>query len=177
MAFLDDFDFDPEVIMKRLNDLTFYNYSQWCFNNLHWVLIICLVLMQLSNVLRLYCVKFPETPGSKVVDLKTDAEFDQLVKETPSGCILCVDFYATWCPPCRKAAPVMAEWSKTYDPKIVKFGKVDVDKNKATADRFEVKSLPSFLFFDSEGNSLGTIVGFRPKEVQKEIESQTKKTK
>ncbi len=57
-----------------------------------------------------------------------------------------VDFWAKWCAPCLAFAPVFKELSKKYGGKI-KFLKCDIEKNKAVANLFNVKSIPTLLFF------------------------------
>mmetsp|Transcript_13775 Transcript_13775/g.17085 ORF Transcript_13775/g.17085 Transcript_13775/m.17085 type:complete len:167 (+) Transcript_13775:259-759(+) len=153
-----------------------YSYSEWCFNNAHWILIFVLVIMQVTTLLRLHATPYPQIPDSKVVDLKLDEDYEKFIEKAPKGCTLCVDFYATWCPPCRKAAPVLAEWSKKYSPNSIRFGKVDVDKNKNTANRFGIRSLPTFVFFDSDGKEVAKVVGFNQSAVQKQIDASLKKS-
>lgn len=61
-----------------------------------------------------------------------------------------VDFYATWCGPCKMTAPVVEELARDYRGKI-DFYKVDVDKEKELAAAFGIQSIPTFLFIPSEG--------------------------
>ena len=62
------------------------------------------------------------------------------------GSVPCiVDFYATWCGPCRRLAPVMDELAKTYKGKVL-FYKVDTDKERELAYYFQVTSIPTLLF-------------------------------
>ncbi len=56
-----------------------------------------------------------------------------------------VDFYATWCGPCRMLAPAFEEAATTNDK--VKFVKIDVDKSPNTADRYGIASIPSLILF------------------------------
>ncbi|MGL5561180.1 MAG: thioredoxin [Tannerellaceae bacterium] len=73
-----------------------------------------------------------------------------------------IDFYADWCGPCRKVAPVLEELAKEYDGKIVIY-KVDTEKDKELAQKFGIQSLPSLLFVPMNGKPQ-MAVGAIPKE-------------
>jgi thioredoxin 1 len=89
----------------------------------------------------------------------SDASFDQEVIKSDLPVI--VDFWAAWCGPCRMVAPVFEELSGDYAGRL-KFGKVDVDANPATAGRYGIRSIPSLLVFKG-GAVVDTIVGAMPK--------------
>ena len=57
-----------------------------------------------------------------------------------------VDFWATWCGPCRMIAPIVDQLATKYDGKI-KVGKVDVDENPEIAESFGISSIPTLMFF------------------------------
>lgn len=59
---------------------------------------------------------------------------------------LVVDFWATWCGPCRMIAPVVEELAKEYDGKIT-VGKCDVEENEDIAAEFGIRNIPTILFF------------------------------
>ena len=61
-----------------------------------------------------------------------------------------VDFYATWCGPCRMMSPIVEETAKDYSGKV-DFYKVDVDKEKELASAFGIQSIPTFLFIPEKG--------------------------
>ena len=74
--------------------------------------------------------------------------------------VVVVDFWATWCGPCKMIAPVIDEIAG--DLKNVKFVKVDVDKNPSVANKFQVASIPTLVMF-KDGKPIDKVIGFRPK--------------
>jgi len=73
-----------------------------------------------------------------------------------------VDFWATWCEPCIKVAPIVEDLAKEYDGKV-NFVKVDVDKNKELASKYNILSIPNLAIFRN-GQVLAQIVGAQSKE-------------
>ena len=78
-----------------------------------------------------------------------------------SGPVL-VDFWATWCAPCRMLAPVLAAVAKERDGKV-KVGKVNVDDEPDLATQYGIMNIPTVLLFEN-GRLVDTLVGFHPKE-------------
>lgn len=89
----------------------------------------------------------------------TDDDFAQEI-ERHQG-VAMVDFWATWCGPCQVVAPIVEQIAKEYDGKV-KVAKLDVDENQRTTMRFNVRSIPSILFF-KDGKHVETVVGAVPK--------------
>ena len=89
----------------------------------------------------------------------TDASFASEIEQA-NGLVL-VDFWATWCGPCQIVAPVLEQLAGEYAGRA-KVAKVDVDANQATAMRFNVRSIPTLLFF-KDGRHVDTVVGAVPK--------------
>ncbi len=97
----------------------------------------------------------------------TDANFesDVLKSELPT----LVDFWATWCGPCRMVKPIVEELSEEYAGKV-NFMKMDTDENPVIPGKYGIRSIPSLLIFKG-GELKGTIVGFRPKsDLKKRID-------
>lgn len=72
-----------------------------------------------------------------------------------------VDFWATWCGPCRMIAPIVQELSSEYEGRA-KVGKLDVDAAQKTAAEFGIRSIPTLLIF-KEGKVVDQIIGAVPK--------------
>ena len=89
----------------------------------------------------------------------TDGTFQSEVEQA-QGLVL-VDFWAEWCGPCRVIAPVLDQIAVEYAGKL-KITKMDVDANQQTPVRFNVRSIPSLLFFKG-GKHVDTVVGAVPK--------------
>jgi len=89
----------------------------------------------------------------------TDSTFDTEVLQSQVPVL--VDFWATWCGPCRMIAPVMEEVAKQYEGKV-KVAKVDVDNNVRIATKYDIRSIPTLYIFKG-GKIVQTIVGAVPK--------------
>jgi thioredoxin 1 len=90
----------------------------------------------------------------------TDAEFDAEV--TRSAVPVVIDFYATWCGPCRQLAPTMDSLADQYAGKI-KFVKINVDESPKLAKQFQVEGIPMLVFLQN-GKTAATSVGLIAKE-------------
>jgi thioredoxin 1 len=92
--------------------------------------------------------------GNGIVEV-TDANFDQDVLKSDKPVL--VDFWATWCGPCRAIAPIVEELAKDYQGKV-KVGKMDVDSNSATPMRYRITGIPTLLVFKG-GQVVEQLVG------------------
>jgi thioredoxin 1 len=89
----------------------------------------------------------------------TDAnwETEVLKSQTP----VLVDFWAAWCGPCRQIAPFVEDLARDYKGKV-KVGKLNVDENDEVAQKYQILSIPTLLFF-KDGKLASKIVGAVPK--------------
>jgi thioredoxin 1 len=74
---------------------------------------------------------------------------------------LVVDFWATWCGPCRMVAPILEQLAAEYDDKIV-VGKCDVEENDELAAEYGIRNIPTLLFFKN-GEVVDKLIGAQPK--------------
>ena len=88
----------------------------------------------------------------------SDRNFEQTTKSYP---LLVVDCWAAWCAPCRAISPIVDELAKEYSGKVV-FGKLNVDENPETTQRFGVMAIPTLLVM-KDGQEVDRVVGIVPK--------------
>ena len=93
-----------------------------------------------------------------IESIKEDS-FEDKVVNSPTPVL--IDFWATWCGPCKAIAPVIDEIAGEYNGKV-KVGKVDVDQNQNTAMKYGVRSIPTLLIM-KDGKVVNQIVGAVPK--------------
>lgn len=89
----------------------------------------------------------------------SDKDFEEKVLKSSTPVV--VDFWATWCGPCKMAEPVLEELSETYKDKVV-IAKLDVDENQQNPQKYNVLSIPTTILF-KDGKEMGRQVGFAGK--------------
>jgi len=90
----------------------------------------------------------------------TDATFDETVLKSDKPVL--VDFWATWCGPCQIQGPILEEVAKEMAGKAV-VGKINVDENSASAQKFNVMSIPTLMIF-KDGTIVKQFTGVQSKE-------------
>lgn len=95
----------------------------------------------------------------------TDSEFEEKVLKSKTPVL--VDFFATWCGPCKLAEPVLEELAEEHKDKVV-IAKIDVDKNPDSAQKLGVMSIPTTILF-KDGKEMGRQVGFSGKKAFEEL--------
>ena len=95
--------------------------------------------------------------SANVVEV-TDQNFQDV---TGGAGLSMVDFWAVWCGPCRIVAPIMEQLADEYAGKVT-VGKLDVDSNQRSATQFNVRSIPTILFF-KEGKVVDQVIGAVPR--------------
>ena len=117
---------------------------------------IYLVLLVVSVALGIISCK-SNAADENIVTLTADNFNEQIA----TGVVL-VDFWATWCMPCKAMAPVIDEIASQTTGKI-KVGKVDIDKNGLLARQFGIQAIPTLVIF-KDGKQVETLVGMQSKE-------------
>jgi thioredoxin 1 len=89
----------------------------------------------------------------------TDGNFAEVIEKGQGLSI--VDFWAAWCGPCRMVAPIVEQLAGEYAGRL-RVAKVDVDANQQISMKYNIRSIPSILFF-KDGKHVDTVVGAVPK--------------
>jgi thioredoxin 1 len=116
-------------------------------------------------------IEYPErrTPMATQTTLHlTEAAFDQTLAGRPEAVV--VDFWAEWCGPCKAIAPVLEELAREYEGRVT-IAKVNVDEHPGLAARFQVRSIPTLLFF-KDGQVVDQVIGAVPKaQIKKRLDA------
>jgi len=94
---------------------------------------------------------------TKIMDYTVEKDWTYVGKKP---CV--IDFYTTWCGPCKRLAPIMEELSETYKGKVI-FYKVDVERERELAQVFQISSIPQVLYIPVKGQRI-QLLGLYPKE-------------
>ncbi len=94
----------------------------------------------------------------------TQENYEELVTKSEKPVLL--DFWATWCGPCRMVSPVLDEIAEENENLVL--GKINVDEQGALAAQFRIVSIPTMILMD-HGEQVEKVVGYRPKEELKEL--------
>lgn len=102
-----------------------------------------------------------------MVQIVTDTTFNE---ETDKGLVL-IDFWATWCGPCRMQAPILDQLEEEYDGDKLHIVKLDIDENPAISQQFDIMSVPT-LVLKKDGEVVEKAVGVHSKEQLRQIINQ-----
>ena len=102
--------------------------------------------------------------GDNIINV-TDSTFESLVLKSEMPAL--VDFWASWCAPCRAIAPIVDEMAQEYTGKL-RVVKVNVDDNPATPGKYGVRGIPTLILFKG-GKVVDQLVGAVPKNQIKEL--------
>ncbi|MDD2496427.1 MAG: thioredoxin [Tissierellia bacterium] len=94
--------------------------------------------------------------SEKILHLDTK-QFDEVINKEK---LVLIDFWATWCAPCRMLAPVIEKIAEQYDGKLV-VGKVDIDEQQELAIRYGIQSIPTVILF-KDGKVVAKEIGVKP---------------
>jgi thioredoxin 1 len=103
----------------------------------------------------------PAKPSIELPDVPikiTDATIDAAASQYP---IFILDCWAEWCGPCRSIGPIIEQLAKEMKGKVV-FGKLNVDENMATANKYRISAIPTLMVFKN-GQLIDKLVGAYPK--------------
>ncbi|CAN5497147.1 thioredoxin TrxA [soil metagenome] len=123
-----------------------------------------MVVVALASSFALTCCAAPVEPGTsagpEMVKVTGDSSFKKDVLE--SKLPVFVDFYADWCGPCKKLSPIVEDLAKEYDGKVA-FYRINIDKNEALANKYEINSIPAIKVFKN-GKIVADSLGFKTAE-------------
>ncbi len=138
--------------------------------------IITLILSLAVVTFAFSCSKGSKNDNQEVQDKTADTRTGEKdIKMTPISSdtvgkkkIVVIDYFATWCGPCRQLSPYFEKWANTYR-KEVEFRKIDVDQDQMAADENDIQALPTVVIYSPEGDEITRVVGFDPEGIEQRI--------
>lgn len=124
------------------------------------ILIVLFAILFYNN--RRLSKKTKPSTDNEHLTILTDDTFEQVICEG----ITLIDFWATWCSPCKVLAPTIEKLAKEYKGKV-QVCKLDVDENGKTAREMKIRGIPTIIIFQ-DGVIVGHFVGVKPKSVYTE---------
>ena len=124
------------------------------------ILIVLFAILFYNN--RRLSKKTKPSTDNEHLTILTDDTFEQVISEG----ITLIDFWATWCSPCKVLAPTIEKLAKEYKGKV-QVCKLDVDENGKTAREMKIRGIPTIIIFQ-DGVIVGHFVGVKPKSVYTE---------
>lgn len=128
-------------------------------------LISCACSNKNDNMASTQSGEVPSNATALTADSSTNTAIDtnRVAVDEKYDKIMVVDFYATWCGPCKAMAPTMEEMENKYGNKI-EFNKVDIDQSPEIAQEFNVTAVPTIVVISRTGDIIETLVGLQSKE-------------
>lgn len=128
-------------------------------------LISCACSNKNDNMASTQSGEVPSNATALTTDSSTNTAIDtnRVAVDEKYDKIMVVDFYATWCGPCKAMAPTMEEMENKYGNKI-EFNKVDIDQSPEIAQEFNVTAVPTIVVISRTGDIIETLVGLQSKE-------------
>ena len=128
-------------------------------------LISCACSNKNDNVASTQSGEVPSNATALTADSSTNTAIDtnRVAVDEKYDKIMVVDFYATWCGPCKAMAPTMEAMENKYGNKI-EFNKVDIDQSPEIAQEFNVTAVPTIVVISRTGDIIETLVGLQSKE-------------
>lgn len=105
--------------------------------------------------------------AGEIVELETKEDFDNFLKEAGEKLVV-VDFFATWCGPCKKMSPTIKKLAEEYADKVF-FAKVDVDENSDTAEEQGISAMPTFLLYKNRVK-VDSLTGANPDKLKELVQ-------
>lgn len=130
-------------------------------NTIGYILVIVIVALVILMIRR---YRMFMTGVSKEVSDKLIIFTDQNINQQLKTKVVLVDFWASWCQPCKIQGPIVNQLAADNDDKDVKIGKMDVEKNQKTAQQYGIRNIPTLIIF-KDGKEYERLVGLKNKVV------------